>query len=280
MGHIVYVDGAFVDSSVAQLPVNDLAVLRGYGVFDFTRTYGGRPFRLDAHLQRLQHSAQLVGLPLPLPAARFGEEARAIALETLARNAFPEAGLRIVITGGSSPDSITPTGRSRLLMLATPFRAPPAHWFREGVNVISHAQERFLPAAKTINYVPAIVALRRAQQAGAVEAIYLNRAGHALEGTTTNLFALFGAQLVTPAAEILPGVTRQAVLELAALRLQVTQRALPLAELLRADEVFLSSSSKEICPVVQVDDTRIGAGTPGPQTRALMRAFARLRESP
>ena len=114
--------------------------------------------------------------------------------------------MRIVVTGGSSPDDITPAGPARLLVLVTPFAAQPAARYREGIKIITDRQERYLPEAKTINYVPAIVALRRARQAGAVEAIYVNRAGHALEGTTTNLFAVFGDRLVT---RLLPGVTRQ-----------------------------------------------------------------------
>ena len=276
MGNIFYVDGEFVDSEAAQVPADDLAVLRGYGIFDFTRSYGGRPFRLDDHLKRLQRSAELILLELPLPVA----DIRDIALETLARNGYPgngaDARLRIVVTGGSSPDDITPAGPARLLMLVTPFAAQPAARYREGIKIISDRQERYLPEAKTINYVPAIIALRRAHRAGAVEAIYVNRAGHALEGTTTNLFAVFADRLVTPATEILPGVTRQAVLELAADRMPLEQRVLPLAELLRADEVFITSSSKEVCPVCQVDDTRIAQGAPGPHTRALMQDFTQL----
>lgn len=273
MGNVWYVDGEYVDSDAAQLPADDLAVLRGYGIFDFTRTYGGRPFRLDAHLQRLRRSAELILLDLPLSLA----EIRNVALETLARNGYPgrgEARLRLVVTGGASPDDITPAGESRLLALVTPFAAQPAERYRDGVRLVTNRQERPLPEAKTIEYVSAIMAQRRARQAGAVEAIYVNRQGHALEGTTTNLFAVFDGRLVTPGDEILYGVTRQAVLELCAARMPVEQRALPLDELLRADEVFITSSSKEVCPVRQVDGTLIGP--PGPHTRNLMQDFSEL----
>ncbi len=276
MGMIWYVDGEYVDSDAAQLPADDLAVLRGYGIFDFTRTYGGRPFRLDAHLQRLQRSAELILLELPLSLA----EMRDVALETLARNGYPgrgEARLRLVVTGGDSPDDITPAGVSRLLALVTPFAAQPAERYRDGVKLITNRLERALPEAKTIEYVSAIMAQRRARQAGAVEAIYVNGQGHALEGTTTNLFAVLDGRLVAPVDGILYGVTRQAVLELAAARMPVEQRALPLEELLRADEVFITSSSKEVCPVRQVDETRFGP--PGPHTRQLMQDFRALAKA-
>ena len=273
---IWYVDGEYVDSDAAQLPADDLAVLRGYGIFDFTRTYGGHPFRLDAHLQRLQRSAELILLELPLPLA----EIRDVALETLARNGYPgrdEARLRLVVTGGDSPDDITPAGVSRLLVLVTPFAAQPAERYRDGVKLITNRLERALPEAKTIEYVSAIMAQRRARQAGAVEAIYVDGQGHALEGTTTNLFAVLDGRLVAPVDGILYGVTRQAVLELAAARMPVEQRALPLEELLRADEVFITSSSKEVCPVRQVDETRFGP--PGPHTRQLMQDFRALAKA-
>ena len=273
MGDIWYVDGEYVDSDAAQLPVDDLAVLRGYGIFDFTRTYGGRPFRLDAHLQRLQRSAELILLELPLSVA----EIRDVTLETLARNGYPgrgEARLRLVVTGGDSPDDVTPAGNSRLVALVRPFAAQPAERYREGVGVVTQRQERRMPEAKTIEYVSAILAQRRARQAGAVEAIYVNQRGQALEGTTTNLFAVIDGRLVTPGDEILYGVTREAVLELAEGRMPVERRALPLEEVLRADEVFITSSSKEVCPVRQVDDTVIGP--PGPHTRALMQDFGEM----
>ena len=273
MGDIWYVDGEYVDSDAAQLPVADLAVLRGYGIFDFTRTYGGRPFRLDAHLQRLERSAELILLELPLSVA----EIRDVALETLARNGYPgrgEARLRLVVTGG---DDVTPAGNSRLVALVRPFAAQPAERYREGVGVVTQRQERRMPEAKTIEYVSAILAQRRARQAGAVEAIYVNRQGRALEGTTTNLFAVIDGCLVTPGDGILYGVTRQAVLELAERRMPVERRPLLLTELLRADEVFITSSSKEVCPVRQVDDTVIGP--PGPHTRALMQDFGEMAKA-
>lgn len=272
MTSIFYIDGEFVRSDDATIPVDDLALLRGYGVFDFMRTYGGRPFDLDAHLRRLEHSARLIQLDLPLPL----DEIRRITLETLERNALPEANVRLVVTGGASEDNITPNGGSRLLVMVTPLKPQPEAWYRDGVKVILNPTERYLPQAKTINYIPAIVALKQAKAQGAVDAIYVDRNGLALEGTTTNLFAFFGERLVTPGQGILLGVTRQAVLELASDRFQVDVTNLPVAELLRADEVFITSSNKEVCPVRQIDDHIIGLGVPGPHTRFLMEHFAQM----
>ncbi|MGQ9889613.1 MAG: aminotransferase class IV [Aggregatilineales bacterium] len=270
MPNVCYIDGAFVPADAASVPAADLAVTRGYGVFDYLRTYGGRPFHLEAHLARLALSARRLELALPLPLTAIGD----VVLEALARSEPGDHGVRIVITGGDSSDGLLPSGAARLLVLVTPPPQPPAVWFTDGVKITTHRAERYLPEAKTINYIPAILALRRAKAGGAVDSVYIDRDGLALEGTTTNLFAFFGDTLVTPARGILAGVTRQVTLELAESRYAVQQRDLPLAELLRADEVFITSSAKQVCPVRQIDDHVVGS--PGPRTRDLMAAFEAL----
>ncbi len=272
MSNIYYIDGEFVSSDDALLPADDLAVLRGYGIFDFMRTYGGKPFHLDQHLKRLERSAGLIGLDLPLSI----DQIHAITLETLARNDHAESSIRIIVTGGTSLDNITPLGQSRLLVLVTPFKPNPTAWFTDGVKVITNQTDRYLPEAKTLNYIPAIIALKKARQAEAVDALYVDQQGHALEGTTTNLFAFFGERLVTPGTGILMGITRQAVIELASEHYQVETSDLSLADLLQADEVFICSSNKEICPVRQVDNQIIGNGKPGPHTRFLMEQFSKM----
>lgn len=262
-----YIDGEFVDEAQASLPASDLAVLRGYGVFDYLRTYGGKPFRLDDHLTRLERSAALIGLALPHPI----DEIQRIIEETLARNSHDESSIRIVVTGGSSEDNITPAGKSRLLVFVTPFTNPPAEWFSDGIKVVTERTERYLPEAKTLNYIPAIIALKKAHAQEAIDAIYVDQNGHALEGTTTNLFAFFGDTLVTPGSGVLQGITRQAVIDIAEDIYNVQQRDISLDELLKADEVFITSSNKEICPVRQIDDTIIGA--PGINTQRLIEYF-------
>ena len=270
MANVYYIDGAYVPADTASIPAADLAVTRGYGVFDYLRTYGGQPFHMDTHLLRLEQSARMLEIALPLPLADIG----AVVLEALARSEPGDHGVRIVVTGGDSSDGLLPSGAARLLVLITPEPRPLAAWFTDGVKLATHRAERYLPEAKTINYIPAILALRRAKAGGAVDSIYVDRDGRALEGTTTNLFAFFGGTLVTPGGGILAGVTRQVALELAAGRYAVEQRDLPLAELLRADEVFITSSTKQVCPVRQIDDHVLGG--PGPRTRDMMAAFAAL----
>lgn len=276
MLNIYYVDGEFVTSDEAVISATDLAVLRGYGVFDYMRTYGGKPFHLDEHLQRLRRSAELIDLPLPWS----HEELKAIVQETVDRNDHAESSVRIVVTGGASDDFITPKDEPRLMVLATPIKEMPEHYFTEGVKIITFETERYLPGAKTLNYIPAIRAMRRAHQVGAVEAIYIDREGRALEGTTTNLFAFSNGTLVTPGEGILNGITRATVLELAEGVFPIEKRDLPLTELLAAEEVFITSSNRQVMPVVKIDDHTVGDGKPGAKTLKLLELFRAFISSP
>jgi branched-chain amino acid aminotransferase len=269
---IYYVDGQFVPASEAVIPVDDLAIMRGFGVFDLLRTLNGKPLFLNEHVKRLQVSARRLGIELP-----WGpRELTGIVIETLQRNSFEESNIRIVVTGGSSPDFITPQGTPRLLVLIT--RAPqlPHWWYTDGVKVITFYSERSIPGAKSIDYVSATIALKQARDQNAIEALYVDRNGHVREGTTSNLFACYADTLVTPGKGILSGITRRAVLDLASKMMRVDLRDLRLEDLLSADEVFITGTNKLIVPVVQIDDTTVGSGRPGRQTRKLMEA---LKES-
>lgn len=271
---IYYVDGQYVPAEQAVIPVDDLSIMRGIGVFDFMRTFNGKPHCLDEHVARLQNSANEIGLDLPWT----GEEIVAIVKRTLEKNQLPEANIRIVITGGSSPDFITPQGKPRLLVLITPLTPPPTHWYTDGVKIITVYSGRILPGAKSIDYIRANLALRDAKKAGAVEAIYVDRDRHVLEGTTSNIFAVINGVLVTPDRDILPGITRKTVLEISSALMECRLGDLSLDALLSADEVFITGSGKGIVPVVQVNDHPIGDGRPGPKTRLLIEASARKRE--
>ena len=268
---ICYVNGKFVSLDEAALPIQDLAILRGYGVFDFLRTYNGKPFRLQAHLRRLENSANLILLDLPNPIA----EIEAIIYKTLKRNDLPEANIRILVTGGASADTIIPITKAGLIILVTPPHEYPAEYYNSGVKVITIQIDRYIPNAKTINYIPAIVALKKARLTGAIEALYVDRQSCILEGTTTNFFVFRGNQLITPNDGILPGVTRDVVLELAQENFKIVEHSLTLDDLAQIDEAFICASNKEIMPVRQVNDLQIGNQTPGPNTRLLMDRFRR-----
>ena len=266
---VYYIDGRYVSDEEAVLPVTDLAILRGYGVFDFMRTYGGRPFHLDAHIRRLQNSAKLIELDCPWSFDELYE----IVMETLKRNNYQESNIRLLITGGDSGDSISPGEKPRLLVMVTPVKQFPDAWFREGVKIITTDITRYIPGAKSIDYIRAILALNNAGRLGGVESVYVDGQGVVLEGTTSNIFAVIDGQLVTPPEDILPGVTRDVLLSVVAKDLNPQLRTITREELYTADEVFLSSSNKEVLPVRQVDERVIGNGVPGPITEKVMGMF-------
>jgi branched-chain amino acid aminotransferase len=157
--------------------------------------------------------------------------------------------------------------------MVSPLPDMPEKWYRDGIHIITHMAERPLAGAKSINYVQASLALETARQKGAQEAVYTIPQGLVLEGTTSNIFAISAGRLITPGRGILPGITRQVILDLARSHFSVEIRDVFLSELLDADEVFICGTNKGIVPVVQVDDTVIGDGKPGPGTRLLIRSF-------
>lgn len=266
---IYYVDGEFVPADQAVIPVNDLAVLRGLGAFELLRTYKGRPFALEEHLCRLEHSVQKMGLALPWTKAELVR----IVLETLERNknnGHFESNIRIIVTGGASPDFMTPQGQPRLLVLVSEMPRHPDSWYTDGVKITTMRSRRILPGAKSINYLSATIAMKKARAQGAVESLYVDRDGLVYECTTSNIFMFRGMTLVTPGRRILSGITRGFILDLARKLFTVEVRDMTLEELLAAEEVFISGTNKGVVPVVRVDDVPIGDGRPGPHTRKLM----------
>jgi len=267
---IVYVDGKFLPWEEAVIPVDDLAVLRGYAVCDFMRTFEGRPFFLDDHIRRLFLSAEKINISLPWDVDKI----KAVVHKVLEKNpGMGEVNIRIVVTGGSSPDFFTPTGKPRLIVLVSPVPALPDWWYIKGIKTITHCEERSNPEAKVTDYTPAARAMKKAKAAGAVEALYISSGNLALEATTSNLFAVIQDTLVTPDQGVLKGITRKAVLGLARAVMPVKERPLPLDELYTANEVFITGTNKGVVPVVQIDSTVIGSGSPGPWTGKLILAL-------
>lgn len=267
---IYYVDGKFVPSDKAVIPVDDLSILRGYGVCDIMRTYEGRPYFLDEHILRLENSAEKVGLSLPWNRT----DIREIILQTLSHNPdMDEANIRVVVTGGSSSDFFTPQENPRLIVMVTPINPLPEVWYSKGIKTITLRQERDVPEAKVTSYIQAALALKAAKEQNAVEVIYVNRKNEALEGTTSNLFAFFKDRLVTADQGVLKGITRKLILALGHQLFAVEERPLKLEELFRADEVFISGTNKGVVPVIQIDDQMIGQGKPGKNTKHIIQAL-------
>jgi len=269
-----YVGGRWVHPHEAVLSINDMAVLRGYSAFEALRTYNRRPFHLDEHLKRLYRSAELIELPIPWPASFIAD----VIHEIIERNSYTHAAIRLLVTGGESEDSITPTGHPTLVVMITPLGERDMQRFARGIKLITTSLQREPPEAKTTNYRAAVRALKEAAKHDAADALFVNNSGHVLEATRSNFFIFRGDTLVTPRVGVLYGITRNVVLELAHGRFTIEERPILLDELPLTEEAFISSSSKEITPVVQIDDLLIGNGKPGPRTYELEQRFIDLIE--
>ena len=270
MGEITYyVNGSFVPPTQAMLPLNDLGIVRGYGVFDLLRTYGKTPFRLRDHIHRLESSASQIGLGLPWST----EELEDVVLQTYARNDIPDASIRIVVTGGPSTNFMTPQGKPSLMVMVHPVAPYPASYYSQGSKAVSTLIERTMATVKSLNYIGAIMAMNDAEKTGAVEAIYLDAHDRLTEGTRANLFVVRGERLITPREGVLKGITRQVVMEIATNDFEVVEHPIHYHELSVIDEAFLTSTTKEILPVVQIDEHVIGTGKPGPKTQRIIELF-------
>jgi branched-chain amino acid aminotransferase len=279
MGMFASVNGVVTEAAEARVSVLDNGFTFGDAVYETLRTYGGRPFHLDRHLDRLRRSA--AGLRIALPLADGELRARVDAL--LAASGNEESYLRIIVSRGVGDISYAfervqgPT----VVMVTKPYQPLPAEAYRDGVPVIVSSVRRNHPSAldpalKCCNLLNNALAMQEAREREALEPIMLNHEGHVAEGAGSNVFLVKDGVLVTPplSAGILAGVTRAVVLERAAvLGVPLREAVVHVPELLAADEVFITSSLKELVPVRTVDGVTIGGGRPGPVTRRLLADF-------
>lgn len=264
-----WLNGKVVEVARASLPVNDLAILRGYGVFDFLKTVNGKPFLWREHWRRFGNSAKLLGLKVPVE-----ERVVLAAIRTLFRkNKLKDGSIRLVLTGGPTPDGMSVVKPSFFILLEDLYVYPPTI-FKKGAAVITHEHERVVPEAKTTNYITAVRLQKEKKRRGAIEILY-HAGGQVLECATSNFFIVKAGVIITPQAGVLGGTIRNLVIKLARENgLKVEERGVAMAELAIADEAFLTATNKDITPVVRVDESKVASGIPGPVTLQLMALLA------
>lgn len=274
----VFINGRFVPADEAVVSVFDRGFRTGEGVFETFRSYTGYVFRLDAHLDRAFAGAEVLGFD-PGPRERIAEAVRAVADRSLDALGGGDAVVRLTLTPGSisptSPFPGDPVGAPTVVVSAHPLEIDPAVHHR-GVKVMSVPLARELPHVKALSYLAASLARAEARRAGAAEALLVDGLGRVLEGAGSNVFAMVDGVLVTPPVRdgLLPGVTRAVVIELAPeLGLEVHEDPLPIDGFGRFDEVFLTATTREVVPVVEVDGTAIADGLPGTVVRRLHAAY-------
>lgn len=269
MSPIYFLNGQFYSQDKTVINVKDLSILRGYGVFDFLRTYQQKPFHLTDHLDRLFRSAKLIDLEIPWSKKQILDWI----FQTLQKNNFPESSIRIVVTGGATVDTMTAVDKPTILIMVEPATVYPKEIYEKGVKLKTFPIKRTWAQAKTINYIPAIMIHKKAVKLGFYDGIYLDEKNNILEDANANLFFIINNNLVTPKDEILFGITRKVLLNLLKKEFIIVERAVNLRELPQISECFLTVSSKEIVPVIQIDEAIIGNGKVGEKTKRIMQIF-------
>ena len=268
MHSFCYIDGEITSGEGAKLPVSDLGLQRGFGVFDFMRTYNGKLFHPKDHLQRFRRSAAELNLEVPLP----DEDLLAIGRELLERSDLSHPALKYILTGGDAPPS-SPYGQPRLVIIAENHPVYPAEVYEEGVHLLPVHFRRELPHVKSLNYMNSLRYQKQLDEKGAFDLVYYDNEGGVTETPRANLFMVKEGILVTPSRLVLEGITKGIITHLAARHYDVEERPLSMEELFECEEIFICSTSKRIIPVARLDGKPVGNGRVGTVTRHIMQLF-------
>jgi len=278
----VYINGQMVPQEKALVSVFDHGLLYGDGVFEGLRSYGGRVFRLQAHVARLWESAQAICLEIPLTQEAMCEAIRS----ALRANRIEDGYVRAIVTRGVGTLGLDPNkcSKPQVIIIADTIELYPQELYEQGLEIVTTSVTRSPPTAlnpriKSLNYLNNILAKIEGLRAGCIEALMLNHKGELAECTGDNIFLVHQGTLLTPPldAGILDGITRQAVIELArAGGIEVREMSLTQHDVYIAQECFLTGTAAEVVPVVKVDSRRIGSGKPGPITVDLKDRFHQL----
>ena len=281
----IWLDGKWCDRDSAFVSVYDHGLLYGDGVFEGIRVYGGKIFRLREHLERLYDSAKAIWLTIPMSL----EEMAAVTEEAVARSKITEAYIRPVVTRGVGDLGLDPRKcpRASVIIIVDTIRLWPEEVYETGLTVVTAGtpipqRESLSPRVKSLNYLPHILAKIEGVQAGADEVLMLDSSGNVAEGSGQNLFIVKHGRVRTPPpfAGILKGVTRDAVIELAAAAgYDIGETMLNRYDVYTADEAFFTGTAAEVIAIRQVDGRLIGSGRSGPVTRDLRSRFQALVRS-
>ena len=274
---IYYLNGKFVPKSKALISVNDLGFLRSFSVFDFLITYNGIPFYLDTHLKRLKNSAKTVGIKIP----HTQKELKQLISRLLDLNKqFKEKKIHIIVTGGMSEDSVNPLGKPNVVIIVGELIRNTPEIYLKGIKTITEDYIRNNSKAKTTDYFHAMKSLQQARSKGADEIIYINKKEHIVyEGSKSSVFIAKKGKVKTSNHNVLPGITAKVVFKLLQKEVEIKKDKLTPEELFDADEVFITATTKEVVPVVQVDGKAVGLGKVGNLTKLAMNKFKQFTEN-
>lgn len=262
-----FLNGKFVSEKELLISPRDLGYSRGYGVFDFLRTYQQRPFLLQKHVDRLFHSAEAIALSIPWSKEQVCEWISATLEANKTINA--EKVVRITISGGSSPTLTPPSLPTIVITVDAAIGCPPEE-YKNGVEVRLVDFQRYRPEAKTNNYIEAVIALNTLDARNIHEVIYCSD-DMVREGARCNIFALIDGKFLTPKTQILEGITRGVLLDILKLPVPLETEDFSVDALRLASEIFITATGKEVMPVTKIDGNIVGDGKVGSLTNEIMR---------
>jgi len=267
MANYTIVNGDFYPEQEASLLVTDLAIQRGYGIFDFFKTIDGKLIFLEDHLDRFFHSAEAMHLPVE----QSREELKGYLYELTKRNALQDSGVRITLTGGYSPDGYALAKPNMIItQKAITF---DKEINAEGIRIITYPHLRQLPFAKTLDYMMAIWLQPLIKQKGAHDVLYHDN-GLVKECPRSNFFVVTqDNEVITSGTNVLKGIIRKKVLGLKIDGIQIVEREISMDDLQHCKEAFITSSTKNILPVTMIDGKAVGNGTAGEASRLLNQAL-------
>lgn len=281
----VYIDGLYYPKEEAKISVFDHGLLYGDGIFEGIRAYNGRVFRLEEHLERLYLSARSILIDIPL---EFDEMREAV-LQTLRKNDFTDAYIRLLVTRGKGDLGLDPRKcpKASVIIIADEIKLYPKETYQNGLKLIiastrKNSPDALSPRIKSLNYLNNILGKLEAINAGCAEAVMLDRHGYLTECTSENIFLIKKGVVYTPTATvgILEGITRGVVMELCGeMGIPLNMSFLTAHDLYVADECFVTGTGAELIPVVGLTGRAIGDGRPGPITKKLLKAFQELTQS-
>ena len=250
MSLFCYSQNQIVPIEAAGVPVTDLLVQRGYGIFDFLRVAGEQPLFIDAHLDRFFNSSEIMRLPI----SQTREEIKKIVQELIAKNQIPYSGIRMIIAGGDAPDGYT-IEHPHLIIIQAPLAEPTLTLPETGIKLATYNYQRQIPAVKTTDYLMAVWLQPWMKEQGADDILY-HHDGFIRECPRSNFFFVTDQNiLVTTQEQMLKGITRKNIIEVCKSNgIPVEERIISIEELKTAKEAFITSSTKRIIPVHQIDD--------------------------
>jgi branched-chain amino acid aminotransferase len=268
------IEGRIVPLEQATLPLLDLGLLRGYAVFDYLRTYQRRPFHLKEHFFRLRYSAAEAGLSFAFSFQEIEDRIERL-IEALPGQ---ELGIKLFLTAGISQDQFLPQGKEQLFLFAYPYSPYPSSFYQSGIALATLNHLRPFPHIKSAHYLAASSFLAAHRKKGFEEILYVTERGEVLESGCSNFFAICDNRLIScSGSQVLMGIT-QAVIETLCYPLICERRLLMREELKECQEAFISSSSREIIPVIRIDEEKIGSGKVGPEVKRLMLLFSQYTQ--